>query len=305
MPAASPQLPWQLKCAIDSAKALLPFQRTLRQWKDRAFGYQRNPAQDAATIRDGLLLTEWLGDLRGMRLLEIGSGWQPMLPLLFSLAGARVFTADLHRLLRLDTFRAALDALRDNRAEIAARLPATPEAILHAARECHDLDARLDELNIRYLAPCDCRALPLEAHSLDIVTSRAVLEHVPREVIAAIFAEARRVLRPGGRVLHLIDYSDHWSHRDTRISAVNFLKFSERRFRWTCLHPQNYQNRLRHPEYVELLESAGFRLLREHRISKPGTREALATIRIDPRFHRFHPEDLAITGSILLAEPLP
>jgi hypothetical protein len=95
--------PWQIRCAIDSAKALLPFQNTLRRLKDRAVGYQRNITQDALTIRDGLTLVNRLGDLRGVRVLEVGSGWQPMLPILFSLAGASVFTTDLHRLIRLDT----------------------------------------------------------------------------------------------------------------------------------------------------------------------------------------------------------
>lgn len=302
MPAGMARRPWQIRCAIDSAKALLPFQNTLRRLKDRAVGYQRNITQDALTIRDGLTLVNRLGDLRGVRVLEVGSGWQPMLPILFSLAGASVFTTDLHRLIRLDTFRAALEAIRESRAVILDGLGFPAIELDHATRPCNDLDARLAELRITYLAPCDCRALPLDAGSIDVVTSRAVLEHVPPAVIAAIFVEARRVVGPGGRMIHLVDHSDHWAHRDPRITPVNFLQYPDWLFRWTCIHPQNYQNRLRHSEYVRMVTEAGFALRREEQRVNEACLTAVRQMRIDARFAHFDERDLATTSSLLLAE---
>lgn len=297
---------WQILCALDTAKAMAPFQRRLREAKDRVLGYRREPDKDTRTIRDGLMFIEWLGqNLTGAKVVEIGSGWQPMVPILLSLAGAHIYMADLHRLMRLDTFRAALEAIRENRREIASRLGISVDSIDHAARECSDKEERMHELRLTYLAPCDCRGLPFPDGSIDIVTSRTVLEHVPPQVVAAIFHEARRILRPGGLMLHDIDHSDHWSHRDRRLSAVNFLQYPDWLFRLTCANPQNYQNRLRHSEYVGMLGNAGFLLKRQHRDVNPVSMSVLPKMRLARRFRSFDPEDLATTCSILLAEPGP
>jgi SAM-dependent methyltransferase len=294
---------WHVLCAVDTAKAVVPFQHQLRQAKDRLLGYRREPDKDIRTIRDGLLFIEWLGGVSGATVLEIGTGWQPLIPILLSLAGARVYMADLHRLMRLDTFRGALEAIRENQGEIARRLGIGVDSVAHAVRECHYMHQRLRELRLEYLAPCDCRHLPMSTGSMDIVLSRVVLEHVPPAVVQGIFREACRVLRPAGRMLHEIDHSDHWSHRDHRLTAVNFLRYPDWLFRLTCLNPQNYQNRLRHSEYVSLLEEAGFKLERQHRVFNPECAAALRSMRVAERFRRFEPEELATTSSILLARP--
>jgi SAM-dependent methyltransferase len=297
---------WQIKCAKDSVKAVLPFQRQLRRWKDSILGYKREPGKDRNTIRDGMLLIEWIGNISGANVLEIGSGWQPMVPILFSLAGAKVYLTDMYPLMRTETFQAALDAIRENRDEIIARLKISPDAFDRAARACADdeMEQRLQELRLVYLAPCDCRHLTLETGSVDIVMSRAVLEHIPPAVIEDIFQESHRLLRAGGIMLHLVDHSDHWSHRDQRINAVNFLRYPDWLFGLTCINPQDYQNRLRHTEYRKLLESTGFAVKSEERTVDPKCLASLSSMPIAERFRHFEAEDLATVNSILLAKAL-
>ena len=101
-------------------------------------------------------------------------------------------------------------------------------------------------------------------------------------------------------MLHLVDHSDHWSHRDRSITAVNFLRYSDSRFSLTCLNPQNYQNRLWHSEYVKMPNAAGFEVLREDKEVKPDCLLALRDIALDRRFSGFAPEDLATTRSTIL-----
>lgn len=295
--------PWQLKCAIDTAKAVLPFQPQLRRLKDTLLGYERRPGTDANTIREGLRFIEWLGDISGATVLEIGTGWQPMIPILFTLAGAKVYMTDLHRLMRNDTFAAALAAIRENATEIAQRLNVSSAAVEQVvAKGGCEFTGRLRDLGLTYLAPCDCRRLDLPAASLDVVTSHAVLEHVPPHVIRDIFLEAKRLLRPGGRMIHLVDHSDHWSHRDRRITGVNFLQYSDRVFQLTCVNPQNYQNRLRHPDYLEMLRNAGFTVTREQRLVPPACLDGVRAMKVAPRFRELAVDDLATTESIFLAE---
>jgi ubiquinone/menaquinone biosynthesis C-methylase UbiE len=47
---------------------------------------------------------------------------------------------------------------------------------------------------------CDARAIPLPSQDADLVTFCDVVEHMTRDELAAALAEARRLLRPGGRV---------------------------------------------------------------------------------------------------------
>jgi SAM-dependent methyltransferase len=163
------------------------------------------------------------------------------------------------------------------------------------------MQERLKELRLVYLAPCDCRSLSLPADSLDVVTSRACLEHIPPDVLQDIFHESYRLLKRGGLACHWVDPSDHWEHQDKSLTRVNFLKYPDALFRWTSINPINYQNRLRHPEYVEMLGKAGFRLIREERQVDEASLRSLPHIRIAKRFRRFSYEDLATIDSLLLA----
>lgn len=72
--------------------------------------------------------------------------------------------------------------------------------------------------------------LPFDEHYFDAHVSLAVLEHIPRDVLSDIFVEAKRLVRPKGVIIHKIDYADHFSYSDKRISAINFFKFNEHDF---------------------------------------------------------------------------
>ena len=160
---------------------------------------------------------------------------------------------------------------------------------------------RLKEMHLIYLAPCDCRGLNIPAASLDVITSRACLEHIPPDVILDIFRESYRLLKPGGVTCHMVDHSDHWQHNDKNIGRVNFLKYSDSLFRWTSINPLNYQNRLRHPEYIEMLQKVGFRLAcEEHTVDEESLRH-LPKMRLAERSRKFSREDLATTSSLFLA----
>src|SRR6185312_5564996 len=66
-----------------------------------------------------------------------------------------------------------------------------------------------------------------------------------------------RILKPGGQLSFVIDYHDHYAQADPRITQVNFYRFSD--WQWKFFSPRwHFQNRLRHGEYVQLFEAAGF-----------------------------------------------
>ncbi len=298
---------WQLKCVVDSCKALIPFQNQIRDIKYRIVPYVGDAWNNEATIRQGLdqiANIKTVRPLEGAAVLEVGSGWQPFIPTLFSLAGAsRVYLTDLRRLLQPASFRTAMESLKLHRKLIVDSLGITGKSFddTVTVKPGDSLDAAFRRLRLEYLAPCDCRKLALPDQCLDLVISRAVLEHIPPQVIQDIFHESYRLLKPGGLSCHYVDNSDHWQHSDKSISRVNFLRFPDYVFRWTYINGLNYQNRLRHSEYVEMLRKAGFEILREDKEVDSGALEALKSLPLDSQFRRFAVEDLAALTSYLLA----
>src|SRR4029078_9506070 len=92
----------QIKWAKNAARGALPAAEALRRFKRRLRPYPTSVPK--WTIEEGLRQTELLREvgfpLKGGTALEIGTGWRPAVPLLFSLAGAeRVVMADSQRLM--------------------------------------------------------------------------------------------------------------------------------------------------------------------------------------------------------------
>jgi predicted SAM-dependent methyltransferase len=114
-----------------------------------------------------------------------------------------------------------------------------------------------EKLGISYKVPGDARATGMADGSIDFISSTATLEHIPAREIPSIFNECYRVLKTGGILASSIDYIDHNSYFDNTVSAYNFLKYSESV--WPVFNPTiQYQNRLRHKDFIRMAESAGF-----------------------------------------------
>jgi hypothetical protein len=207
------------------------------------------------TLEEGLRLIEMLREagcpVRGAEVLEVGSGWRPIIPLRFGLAGAaRVVMIDTQPLMDGAVFAGTVANLGRHAPRISSRLgleERSVRAVLTAPSA--DLAELLERFRMEYHAPCNLISSPLPDGGFDVVTSRAVLEHVPPVVLRPLLGRVFRLLRAGGWTCHAVDNSDHWSHADGRLSRVNFLRHSDRYFGlFNWFNPLDYQNRLRHPE---------------------------------------------------------
>jgi SAM-dependent methyltransferase len=287
---------WQIKWVKDAAFGLLPFSGALRGLIRRLRPYPTCIPE--WTFAEGLRQIELLREagcsLHGATVLEVGSGWRPIIPLLFSLAGAaRVVLVDSQRLMDAPTFAGTARNLAAGASFIAARLGLEEAAVRTAlADPPHDLGESLRRFRFEYQAPCNIISAPLEDGQFDVVTSRAVLEHVPPHVLRPLLGRTFRLLRPGGWACHAVDNSDHWSHSraDRRLSRVNFLRYSDRFFGFlNWFNPLDYQNRLRHPEYAALLRELGFDVVIARSKPDPKALADLKTLPLAPRFRAFAP----------------
>ncbi|WP_295808750.1 class I SAM-dependent methyltransferase [uncultured Nitratireductor sp.] len=151
-----------------------------------------------------------------------------------------------------------------------------------------------DLYGIAYIAPMDMSATPFSAGSFDACISSNTLEHIPRDTIAAIWQETRRLLAPSGFVSASIDYSDHYAHTDRTIPMLHFLRYTRKEWQ-RYNHPNHFQNRLRHRHHIDLLTDAGFRIEKEMCASP----EKLDGISIPPENMTGSETDLARWGRIL------
>jgi hypothetical protein len=96
-----------------------------------------------------------------------------------------------------------------------------------------------------------------------------------------------------------IDYQDHYSYFDQKLSVYNFLQYSEKSWAWFS-STLNYQNRLRHRDYMNLFEESGFEIVEERQ--KDGTASDLKTISrlpLDKKYSTYSLSDLAVRGAFV------
>ena len=296
---------WRIKGLVQKSLSLVPGGVRLNTQLQNTLGGMRDFDRNV-----GIKVSDWAGSMgyladggfrvTGARLMEIGTGWHPALPLCFFLAGAgSVTTFDIVKLLDGKVTFRLLDSLEKRLPEIAdasGQPSSTVRARFAEMRESRTIGELLRKCCIHYHAPADARATGMEANSFDLAYSNSVLEHVPRESIAQMMKESFRVLVPGGMAMHNVGCNDHYAFFDKSISFINFLQYGERDWRlWN--NSLQYQNRMRAPEFVELATEAGFEVVQRRTHVRAGTREALAHLRIAPEFQRFSEDELVATTS--------
>jgi len=253
--------PWQVRCAKNTVLTLLPFRRQLQRIK-RRFAKDPHPI-DASSVYDGAYEHIEALQKKGLELsssviLEIGSGWYPVIPLMLRLAGARhLYLTDAHPLLDAEQLAAACRFLLDRKADIAQRLQLSLADVEQYLRVIpgETLNDGVARLGFSYLVPCDLGKCDFR---VDAIFSHTCLEHISEPELNSLLRDCHHVLRPGGLMSHGIDHSDHRANTDRDLSRIDFLKYSDRIWRLFCIDPQDYTNRLRRSQ------SAGSPLRRQN-----------------------------------------
>jgi SAM-dependent methyltransferase len=218
---------------------------------------------------------------------EFGAGWDLAVPLAYAMLGVgRQVLVDIRASARVELVNDSIASLERARDDDSLRALGGPIAGLD------DLENRF---GIRYLAPCDARDTGLAEGSVDFVSSTDTCEHIPGDDLALIFRECHRLLRPGGAFSCRIDLQDHYAYFDRSLSRYNFLRFSDRT--WSVVNsPLHHQNRLRSPDYLQLVRGAGFELVVE-RPSGPSDegRAELRSLPLAERFRGYSEDELGVT----------
>lgn len=310
--------PWTMKAAAQRVVALMPFSHAVNELMQthlsRSLHLSRKMFESrlAACNTHIAHLRQAADDqaLQNRDVVEIGTGWFPVVPIALWLSGVRsVHTLDIGRHVnaqRLEqTIRGFVEA--EQRGELAALLPdLRPERlaqlkIVAAQGDFRDPVAILRDWGIQYRVET-LQAAGLPDQSIDLILSYSVLQYFPRRDLDSMLREFRRIVREPGIISHWIDLADEYAYFDTSITAYNFLRFSDNAWKLisSSLLPLS---RLRLPDYRAALVQAGFRTLVEE--VENGDAADLARVPLAPRFKAVPAHDLLPLYAWIAAAPAP
>lgn len=242
--------------------------------------------------------------------LEVGTGRVTLVPLSFWLMGAnKTITIDLNPYLKEELVRDTLKYISNNELEIRNTFGSLLnesrfDSLLEFSKNAHfSVLAFLELCQIDYLAPRNAADTKLPPQSIDFHTSFTVFEHIPLPSLKQILEEGNRIITKSGLFLHRIDYSDHFSHSDSNISAINFLQYSDDEWNKYAGNKYMYMNRLRHDDFIRLFESVGHEVVEAQTFISKRARQLLKDndIKLDPQFQNKSEEILATESSWIIS----
>ena len=269
---------WKIKSKIQNAISLLPSSASYEAYYfiQRKFGKLRkiNPLNQLnAGIETWKRIVELGYDPTGKVFFEVGTGRCPIVPIAYWLMGAKsIITIDLNPYVKKELLIDCLQYVADHYEEIEKlfgsylikeRLDALIRyyKLIRYCTTSFFMASFFDFCQIKYLAPIDAAITGLKSQSIDFHTSFNVFEHIPSEILKNILEEGKRIISKNGMFIHRIDYSDHFSHSDKTISAINFLQYSDLEWNRYAGNRYMYMNRMRHDDFLNLFQSMNLKVL--------------------------------------------
>jgi hypothetical protein len=307
---------WKLKATMQNAISLLPSDASYEAyyWVQRRFGGLRRSVPTSkliAAIETWKRIQSQERSPMGKVFLEVGTGRVPLVPIAYWLMGAEsTITIDLNPYMKEELIAEHLHYLSKHENEILEIFGSLidkkrfNDLVKLATRPKIQATEVLDLCQIIYIAPGDAANTNLHEQYIDFHTSYTVFEHIPPDVLADILREGNRIIKNNGLFIHCIDYSDHFSHSDQSISAINFLQYSDNEWAKYADNRYMYMNRLRHDDFLALFESVGQQIIAVEPNIDHRSEEILKTktLNLNVRFSSKTQEILAIRGAWVLTE---
>ncbi len=239
--------------------------------------------------------------------LEIGTGWYPIVPIAFFLAGTKkIYSVDISFLTSKERIYTTLKAFQEceRTGKLGTFFPVNSERWrsfndIITTFNTLSLEQILHKLNIVYLIE-DARKLSLPDNSVDLVNSNNTFEHIYPEILIPILKDFKRVVKkPEGVMSHFIDMSDHFAHFDKSINIYNFLKYSDQQ--WARIDNSiQPQSRCRIYEYKKIYSDLHIPITDEQ--NREGSLEELKAIPLAEKFASQRLEEVAISHCHFVSE---
>ena len=303
---------WIAKAIVQKTISVFPFKEKLNhvfqkhvtkgvQLTDEHFGNKLMHASDHIKY-----YKKYKGNLEGIKVLELGSGWYPVIPIALYVSDvAQTDSMDIQSWMNAKTIVTTIEKFKEwkDNGKLESYLPEiNPQKweVLMAMRGKEDsmsLDDMLSNIHLK-LHLKDARNTGFKKDTFDFICSNNTFEHIYRDVLINILREFKLVAKEGAFMSHFIDLSDHFAHFDKSINIYNFLKFSPKQ--WKAIDNSiQPQNRLRWKDYLKMYEKIGLPVTEE--IVRKGDLELLAQVKVHKSYLDYTKEELAISHGYILS----
>jgi hypothetical protein len=246
-------------------------------------------------------------------ILELGTGWHGVDPVIFHLIGASdIVTVDHHPHLTHDNLKATIKALFENPDLLALiqDMGAAPDRI-STLKESADRTSSLPELlrclsvDYRIVTSSEYAQLTFEK-PIDFFYSESVIHRVPADHLEDLFRVVGNRLGDGAVIFHRTDQSDinAQSHVDTELWALDFLRHREWVYNHFYSSRFNSQNRLRESDFLRLLDASGMSPVYVDSYLLRSDVDKLANFDVAPRFSDKTLDDLAVRHSKMICRKI-
>lgn len=175
--------------------------------------------------------------LENKTIVEVGSGWAPILPYFFVYDAAvkKVLTYDINKHYQQKSIKELNRIFEEKYNNQPNPLSGN-----------FNLNEKVNYFPYTNVAEGELK-------DADIIVSRFVLEHLSPKDITKMHQSFENKLKSGSYILHLISPGDHRAYSDKSISLYDFLKYSQQE--WDAIQTKfDYHNRLRLPQYLEIVQ---------------------------------------------------
>lgn len=233
--------------------------------------------------------------------LEIGTGWFPLVPLFLSLRGVKqIITADanphLNKTSLFKTIQALAQAIQEEQWINCRWEEERKNALIsYSNQPIQPFESQIQFLSgigivYRTFSPKEGLTAILTTYKIDQVVSNNTLNCVEEQYIFQYLESLFKHLPHKSLLSHHIDLTDPRSHTDPHINSIDFLQYND--LKWKSMESRGLSvNRLRASEWINLFEKAGFKLLEVEPIP---FKEQLNTMSFDARFAHLPERDFQI-----------
>tara|TARA_R110002072_G_scaffold3867_18_gene27681 strand:- start:1479 stop:2396 length:918 start_codon:yes stop_codon:yes gene_type:complete len=244
------------------------------------------------------------GKTDSFRVLELGSGWYPVVPIALFLAGSKsIVSFDISPLMNKEGILKTIQKFLDweKKGMLNELKPYAKQERFIALEKLNDDSLTFEELLsgiALQLKVKDARDTGEKADSFDLICSNNTFEHIYPIILKPIIAEFQKLLIPGGVMSHFIDMSDHFAHLDKSISIYNFLKFSKTS--WAIIdNSVQPQNRWRFKDYLDLYNKLEIPILDQK--VRPGDLDVVKKMNLHSDFKNYSPAEVAISHGYIVS----
>ncbi|HPI90087.1 MAG TPA: class I SAM-dependent methyltransferase [Spirochaetota bacterium] len=253
-------------------------------------------------LNNGVIVTD-------TAVLELGTGWVPLAPVMFSLYGAKSVTSiDINRYyipsLLKKTAVTIIDKIENEGINNSFFSAVDHNKIALLKKYSHKPGPLMEALNIKLLSPIDARCTHFPNNAFNLYYSIDTLEHIQPDDIYKILKESYRIVNEQGHFLHSIDLTDHFSYFDDSITSINFLKFDNIEWNSLC-NRYTYHNRLRKSNYEQIIENSGFKITKKKETENTRARNELNQgFHINKKFKKMNANMLCIDNLCFISKKI-